>query len=188
MPRLHPLGGRRDHEIGGADDVRRRAVVLDQVAGARRIFLLEAADERHGRAGEGIDVLVVVPDRHEAEPAVGVLQRPARHGGDERVFLRTDILILVHQNPAVSLEQRLALGLGLRAGEAVALQQRDRLAHDLVEAAGIGQLTGGLRAESLVAVGKLFLIWLLVLLAGATASHLIARTGLRRGIKPWAPP
>jgi len=27
-----------------------------------------------------------------------------------------------------------------------------------------------------------------VLLAGATASHLIARSSLRRGIKPWTAP
>lgn len=52
---------------------------------------------------------------------------------------------------------------------------------------GLGLTVLGLavRAESVAAVGKLFLIWTLVLLAGATASHLIARSSLRRGIKPW---
>jgi multicomponent Na+:H+ antiporter subunit G len=53
---------------------------------------------------------------------------------------------------------------------------------------GLTVLGLALRAESVPAVGKLLLIWLLVLLAGATASHLIARSGLRRGIKPWTPP
>lgn len=53
---------------------------------------------------------------------------------------------------------------------------------------GLTVLGLALRAESVPAVGKLLLIWLLVLLAGATASHLIARSGLRRGIKPWTAP
>lgn len=64
--------------------------------------------------------------------------------------------------------------------------------HALTKAdnAGLGLTVLGLaiRSESLLAVGKLFLIWFLVLLAGATASHLIARSGLRRGIKPWVAP
>jgi len=52
---------------------------------------------------------------------------------------------------------------------------------------GLGLTVLGLavRAESMAVVGKLILIWMLVLLAGATASHLIARSSLRRGIKPW---
>jgi len=55
---------------------------------------------------------------------------------------------------------------------------------------GLGLTVLGLavRAESLAVVGKLLLIWILVLLAGATASHLIARSSLRRGIKPWMAP
>ncbi len=55
---------------------------------------------------------------------------------------------------------------------------------------GLGLTILGLaiRAESLAVVGKLLLIWMLVLLAGATASHLIARSSLQRGIKPWTAP
>ena len=55
---------------------------------------------------------------------------------------------------------------------------------------GLGLTVLGLavRAESFAVVGKLLLIWMLVLLAGATASHLIARSSLRRGIKPWTSP
>jgi multicomponent Na+:H+ antiporter subunit G len=55
---------------------------------------------------------------------------------------------------------------------------------------GLGLTVLGLavRAESFAVVGKLVLIWMLVLLAGATASHLIARSSLRRGIKPWMAP
>ncbi|MFU8821603.1 MAG: monovalent cation/H(+) antiporter subunit G [Gammaproteobacteria bacterium] len=55
---------------------------------------------------------------------------------------------------------------------------------------GLGLTVLGLavRADSFAVVGKLFLIWMLVLLAGATASHLIARSSLQRGIKPWTAP
>jgi multicomponent Na+:H+ antiporter subunit G len=53
---------------------------------------------------------------------------------------------------------------------------------------GLTVLGLALRAESWPAVGKLLLIWVLVLLAGATASHLIARSTLRRGVKPWTAP
>jgi multicomponent Na+:H+ antiporter subunit G len=55
---------------------------------------------------------------------------------------------------------------------------------------GLGLTVLGLavRAESLAVVGKLLLVWMLVLLAGATASHLIARSSLHRGIKPWTAP
>jgi multicomponent Na+:H+ antiporter subunit G len=53
---------------------------------------------------------------------------------------------------------------------------------------GLAILGLALQAESLAVIGKLVLIWLLVLLAGATASHLIARATLRRGIKPWTGP
>ena len=53
---------------------------------------------------------------------------------------------------------------------------------------GLTVLGLALHAESPAIVGKLFLIWMLVLLAGATASHLIARSSLSRGIKPWMSP
>lgn len=53
---------------------------------------------------------------------------------------------------------------------------------------GLTLLGLALRAESLAVVGKLLLVWMLVLLAGATASHLIARSSLRRGIDPWTGP
>jgi multicomponent Na+:H+ antiporter subunit G len=61
--------------------------------------------------------------------------------------------------------------------------------HALTKADNVGMgLTAlglALRAESPAAAGKLFVVWALVLLAGATASHLIARSGMRRGIEPW---
>ncbi|HRP35158.1 MAG TPA: monovalent cation/H(+) antiporter subunit G [Gammaproteobacteria bacterium] len=55
---------------------------------------------------------------------------------------------------------------------------------------GLGLTIVGLalQAPSLAVAGKLVLIWMLVLLGGATASHLIARASLRRGIKPWTAP
>jgi multicomponent Na+:H+ antiporter subunit G len=52
---------------------------------------------------------------------------------------------------------------------------------------GLGLIVAGLavQAESWAVAGKLFLIWFLVLLAGASVSHLVARGALRRGITPW---
>ncbi len=45
-----------------------------------------------------------------------------------------------------------------------------------------------LQANSLAAASKLLLIWLLVLLASSSASHLVARASLRGGIRPWTAP
>jgi len=52
---------------------------------------------------------------------------------------------------------------------------------------GLGLMTAGLvmQAESWAVAGKLLLIWLLVLLAGAGVAHLIASGALKRGIRVW---
>ena len=52
---------------------------------------------------------------------------------------------------------------------------------------GLGLVVAGLaiQAETWAAMGKMALIWLLVLLASATGAHLVARGALRRGIPPW---
>ena len=52
---------------------------------------------------------------------------------------------------------------------------------------GLGLMITGLavQAESWAAAGKLLLIWVLVLLAGASVAHLIARGALHRGIRLW---
>jgi len=52
---------------------------------------------------------------------------------------------------------------------------------------GLGMVVLGLmlQAESLAAAGKLLLIWILVLLAGASVAQLIARRAYQKGIKPW---
>lgn len=52
---------------------------------------------------------------------------------------------------------------------------------------GLGLMVMGLalQAESWAAAGKLILIWLLVLLAGASIAHLIASGALQRGIRLW---
>lgn len=61
--------------------------------------------------------------------------------------------------------------------------------HALTQADNVGlglMVTGlALQAESWAVVGKLLLIWWLVLLAGASVSYLIASGALRRGIRPW---
>ena len=52
---------------------------------------------------------------------------------------------------------------------------------------GLGLMVAGLavQAESWATAGKLILIWLLVLLAGASVAHLIARGALHKGIRLW---
>lgn len=52
---------------------------------------------------------------------------------------------------------------------------------------GLGMVVLGLalQVDAWSMAGKLVLIWLLVLLAGASVSHLIARNALRKGIKLW---
>lgn len=52
---------------------------------------------------------------------------------------------------------------------------------------GLGLIVAGLvlQAESLAVIGKLVLIWLLVLLAGASVAHLVANIAQQRGIKLW---
>jgi multicomponent Na+:H+ antiporter subunit G len=51
---------------------------------------------------------------------------------------------------------------------------------------GLGLVVGGLalHADSLLVVLKLLFIWLLVMLASASVSHLIARTARAAGIRP----
>jgi len=52
---------------------------------------------------------------------------------------------------------------------------------------GLGFIVFGLslQAESLVVVGKLVLIWLLVLLSGSSVAHLVAKSALQKGIRLW---
>ncbi len=52
---------------------------------------------------------------------------------------------------------------------------------------GLGLVVTGLavQAESWFVVGKLLLIWLLVLLAGASVAHLIAKGAMQRGVQMW---
>lgn len=52
---------------------------------------------------------------------------------------------------------------------------------------GLGLMVAGLalQSETLAGAGKLLLIWLLVLLAGASVANLIAREAQRRGIRIW---
>jgi len=52
---------------------------------------------------------------------------------------------------------------------------------------GLGLIVMGLaiQAESWFVVGKLLLIWLLVMLTGACVAHLVAGGALQRGIRVW---
>jgi multicomponent Na+:H+ antiporter subunit G len=52
---------------------------------------------------------------------------------------------------------------------------------------GLGFIAAGLAiySGSLTTALKLFLIWLLVMISSAVASHLIAQAALRKDLKPW---
>lgn len=52
---------------------------------------------------------------------------------------------------------------------------------------GLGLVVAGLalQAPSPAVAGKLLLIWLLVVMASATACNLVAEAAMRRGIVPW---
>ncbi len=52
---------------------------------------------------------------------------------------------------------------------------------------GLGFVVMGLavQSESWFVVGKLLLIWVLVLLAGASVAHLISNGAMRRGVPMW---
>lgn len=43
-----------------------------------------------------------------------------------------------------------------------------------------------LRSESVIQAAKLVLTWILVLVAGATASHMVAQAARTSGVKPWS--
>jgi multicomponent Na+:H+ antiporter subunit G len=55
---------------------------------------------------------------------------------------------------------------------------------------GLGLLVIGLslRAGTWYVVFKLLAVWILVMVASATACHLVARAALRKGIQPWRRP
>lgn len=52
---------------------------------------------------------------------------------------------------------------------------------------GLGLMVLGLaiQSDTMAGAGKLLLIWLLVMIAGASTANLIAREALRRGIRLW---
>jgi multicomponent Na+:H+ antiporter subunit G len=53
---------------------------------------------------------------------------------------------------------------------------------------GLGFVVTGLalRAESWIVVIKLYLIWLIVIVTGATACYLVANAARSSGLEPWA--
>lgn len=61
-----------------------------------------------------------------------------------------------------------------------ALTKADNLGLGLIV---IGLLPG---AGSLAAAAKLLLIWILALVASATAGYLVARAARRHGVEPWS--
>ena len=52
---------------------------------------------------------------------------------------------------------------------------------------GLGLIIVGLalQAPSWLVVCKLLMIWILVLIAGATSCHAVAEAAMRMGVRPW---
>lgn len=53
---------------------------------------------------------------------------------------------------------------------------------------GLGLIILGIafQASSILTVAKLFLIWILVLLASSASCHLVARSAMQKNIQPWS--
>ncbi len=62
---LHAVRIEGDELVGGFDDVGGGAVVFDEVMDIGLVVLLEAADELHVGAAEGVDILVIIADGHD---------------------------------------------------------------------------------------------------------------------------
>ena len=61
--------------------------------------------------------------------------------------------------------------------------------HALTKADNVGLfliITGlSIQVDSIFTVGKLLLIWLLVLIASSASCHLVARSAREKGLSPW---
>lgn len=55
---------------------------------------------------------------------------------------------------------------------------------------GLGLIVLGLavQSETWLTAAKLFLIWGLVLIASSASCHLVARSAMQKGIRPWTRP
>jgi hypothetical protein len=62
-----------------------------------------------------------------------IVEPPPSHSGDQFIFMFSDVLVLIDQDPSVALDQRVALRLGLVARQAISFQQRNGLIEDLLE-------------------------------------------------------
>ncbi len=102
-----------DQPVGGVDDVPGGPVIFNEVHHLRRVVLLELTDEFHVGAPEGVNVLIVVADRHDRQPSVAVLKGAAGDGRYEVVLRLVDVLVLVHQDVAVAPQELVPHIVGL---------------------------------------------------------------------------
>jgi multicomponent Na+:H+ antiporter subunit G len=53
---------------------------------------------------------------------------------------------------------------------------------------GLGLIMLGIafQSDSIFTVAKLFLVWILVLLASSASCHLVARSAMQKNIQPWS--
>lgn len=113
MPSLHSVASRGNYAIGGINDMPSRPVVVGQELRLGFVIGLELADETDRGASESINVLVIVAHSEEAQAQVRIIQGSTSNSGDQGVFLWSDVLILIDQDPTIALDQCVALRFGL---------------------------------------------------------------------------
>lgn len=99
----------------------------------RLVVVGEPADELDRGAGEGVDVLIIVADSEQVEPAVLVAALAAGQGRDQGVLGGADVLVFVDEDPAEAGQQAVALHIGVLRRQAAPFEQRRGFAENRVE-------------------------------------------------------
>ena len=127
LPGLQASRRRVDDTVRALDDVVCRAVVLHQELDPRIVVLAKALDECDVGVAKGVDVLVVVPDRHERELHIAIGERSAGERRHQPILQLVDILIFVDEHVTVAAQQPLAQLVGLVTEMAPPFEQAHRL-------------------------------------------------------------
>lgn len=131
---LHAVRVEGDELVGGFDDVGGGAIVFDEVMEVGLVVFLEAPDELHVGAAEGVDILVVIADGEDGEFEFGVIERAAGDGADEFVLVVVDILVFVDEDELESGEESVAEFIGFCArGGGLAAEECGGFWDELVE-------------------------------------------------------
>jgi hypothetical protein len=141
---FHAVRVEGDELVGGFDDVGGGAVVFDEVMEVGLVVLLEASDELHVGAAEGVDILVIIADGEDGEFEFGVFEGAAGDGADEFVLVVVDILVFVDEDELESGEEAVAEFIGFGAwGAGLSAEEGGGFGDELVEVGFGGGVWGG---------------------------------------------